>query len=171
MNKKTKFNVLGVMTGTSMDGIDLSLIKTNGTNYVKIISENSYKFNKNYQKIINKLIISKPKNNNKIKEYFLKKDDFVTDILEKNITKFLKQKKISKKNIDLISISGQTVYHDPKNKITVQLGNGKKIAKNLNIKTICNLRDNDINNGGQGAPIGAYYHKYLIQIIKRLLIN
>ena len=95
--KKTNFNVLGVMTGTSMDGIDISLVKTNGTDYVKIISENSYKFNTNYQRIINKLIINKPKNNNKIKGYFLKKDDFVTNILEKNIIKFLKEKKISKK--------------------------------------------------------------------------
>ena len=48
MKKKTKLNVLGVMTGTSMDGVDISLIKTNGTNYVKIKCEKSYKFNKNY---------------------------------------------------------------------------------------------------------------------------
>ncbi len=167
MNKNSKLNVLGVMTGTSMDGVDISLINTNGTNFVKIKCEKSYKFYKNYHNIINNLIINKPKkNNNKIKEYFLKKDDFVTDILEKKIILFLKQKKINKKNIDLISISGQTVYHDPSNKISIQLGNGEKIAKNLKIKTISNLRDNDIHNGGQGAPIGSYYHKYLIQKFK-----
>ena len=170
MNKNSKFNVLGVMTGTSMDGVDISLINTNGTNFVKIKCEKSYKFNKNYQNIINKLIINKPKNNNKIKEYFLKKDDFVTDILEKKIILFLKQKKINKKNIDLISISGQTVYHDPSNKISIQLGNGKKIAKKLKIKTISNLRDNDIKNGGQGAPIGSYYHKFLIEKFKEKVV-
>ncbi len=170
MNRNSKLNVLGVMTGTSMDGVDISLINTNGTNFVKIKCEKSYKFNKNYQNIINKLIKNKPKNNNKIKEYFLKKDDFVTDILEKKITLFLKQKKINKKNIDLISISGQTVYHDPSNKISIQLGNGKKIARNLKIKTISNLRDNDIKNGGQGAPIGSYYHKYLIEKFKEKVV-
>ena len=83
MSKNSKLNVLGVMTGTSMDGVDISLINTNGTNFVKIIYEKSFKFNGNYQNTINKLIINKPKNNNKIKEYFLKKDDFVTNILEK----------------------------------------------------------------------------------------
>jgi len=82
----------------------------------------------------------------------------------------MKQKKINKKNIDLISISGQTVYHDPSNKISIQLGNGKKIAKTLKIKTISNLRDNDIKNGGQGAPIGSYYHKFLIQKFKEKVI-
>ena len=51
-----------------------------------------------------------------------------------------------------------------------QLGNGKKIAKNLKIKTISNLRDNDIKNGGQGAPIGSYYHKFLIQKFKEKVI-
>ncbi len=167
MNKNSKLNVLGVMTGTSMDGVDISLINTNGTDFVKIKCEKSYKLNNNYQNIINNLIINKPKNNNKIKEYFLKKDDFVTDIIEKKIILFLKQQKVNKKNIDLISISGQTVYHDPSNKISIQLGNGKKIAKNLKIKTISNLRDNDIKNGGQGAPIGSYYHKFLIQKFKK----
>ena len=170
MIENSKLNVLGVMTGTSMDGVDISLINTNGTDFVKIKCEKSYKLDKNYQNIINNLIINKPKINNKIKEYFLKKDDFVTDILEKKIILFLKQKKINKKNIDLISISGQTVYHDPSNKISIQLGNGNKIAKNLKVKTISNLRDNDIKNGGQGAPIGSYYHKFLIQKFKEKVI-
>ena len=66
MSKNSKLNVLGVMTGTSMDGVDISLINTNGTDFVKIKCEKSYKFNKNYQNTINKLII-------KLKNIFLKK--------------------------------------------------------------------------------------------------
>ena len=62
MGKKLIFNVLGVMTGTSMDGIDISLVRTNGTNYVNILSEKSYILNKNYQITLKKLILSKPKN-------------------------------------------------------------------------------------------------------------
>jgi len=170
MRKKLIFNVLGVMTGTSMDGIDISLVKTNGTNYVKILSEKSYIFNKNYQNILKKLILNKPKKNNKIKEYFLKKNNYVTKIIEKNIIKFINKNNINKKKIDLISISGQTVYHNPEKKISIQLGDGESIAKKLQLKTISNLRDRDIINGGQGAPIGAYYHKYLIKKLKEKIL-
>ena len=67
MSKNSKLNVLGVMTGTSMDGVDISLINTNGTDFVKIKCEKSYKFNKNYQNTINNLIINKPKTNNETK--------------------------------------------------------------------------------------------------------
>ena len=70
MSKNSKLNVLGVMTGTSMDGVDISLIKTNGTDFVKIKCEKSYKFDKNYQNTINNLILNKPKTNNKITLYF-----------------------------------------------------------------------------------------------------
>ena len=170
MGKKLIFNVLGVMTGTSMDGIDISLVRTNGTNYVKILSEKSYIFNKNYQNTLKKLILNKPKNTNKIKEYFIKKNSYVTNIIEKNIIKFINKNNINKKKIDLISISGQTVYHNPEEKISIQLGDGERIAKKLQLKTISNLRDSDIANGGQGAPIGAYYHKYLIKKLKEKII-
>ncbi len=170
MGKKLFFNVLGVMTGTSMDGIDISLVKTNGTNYIKVLSEKSYIFNKNYQNTLKKLILNKPKNTNKIREYFIKKNNYVTNMIEKNIIKFINKNNINKKKIDLISISGQTVYHNPEEKISIQLGDGEKIAKKLQLKTISNLRDRDIANGGQGAPIGAYYHKYLIKKLKEKII-
>ena len=58
ITKKKSYNILGVMSGTSMDGIDISIIKTNGTNYVRVINEKSYgyslalqnKIKKNYKK-------------------------------------------------------------------------------------------------------------------------
>ena len=62
ITKKKVYNILGVMSGTSMDGIDLSLIKTNGTNYVKVLNEKSYGYSLTLQNKIKKIIITQMRN-------------------------------------------------------------------------------------------------------------
>ncbi len=63
----------------------------------------------------------------------------------------------------LIGFHGQTIYHDPKKKVSYQAGDSKLLFNMLQIPVVSNFRDNDILNGGQGAPIAPIYHKYLIQ--------
>ena len=161
------------MTGTSMDGIDISLIKTNGTDIVKILKEKSYNYSLKTQNIIKKIIKNKPKDRKKINEYFIRNEEIINNILIYFIKKFLIDFKIKKNFIDIIGLSGQTVYHDASQNMSIQLGSGKIIANELNIKTISSFRDNDIKNGGQGAPIGSYYHKYILNklIDKSIIIN
>ena len=66
-------------------------------------------------------------------------------------------------NIDIIGFHGQTVYHDPVNLISLQLGNPKLIANTLNKIVVFDFRSNDIKNGGQGAPIAPIYHKFIVE--------
>ncbi|MDC3141161.1 anhydro-N-acetylmuramic acid kinase [Alphaproteobacteria bacterium] len=66
----------------------------------------------------------------------------------------------------LIGFHGQTIYHDPQKKKSYQAGDGKLLSHLLQIPVVSNFRDNDISNGGQGAPIAPIYHKYLIQKLK-----
>ena len=163
MSNLNKFKVIGIMTGTSMDGLDCSLIETNGISYVKILKEKSYEYTNNYSKKIRKLIYNLPKNKTKQKKYSKVNEEFITNKTLQLIKLFIKEMNIQKKNIDLIGLSGQTIVHNPDKKYTIQLGSGKKIYKKLLIPTISNFRENDINNGGQGAPIGSYYHKFLLK--------
>ena len=80
-NKKSIYTILGIMTGTSMDGIDFSLIRTNGINYVKIIKEKSYNFSSKNQNDLKEIIDNKPKNINKLKDYLNKyKDNYGPEI-------------------------------------------------------------------------------------------
>ena len=164
MNIQKKYNVIGIMSGTSMDGIDCSYIKTDGKNFVSIINENSYKYSKNYRYKLKKII--KFFNDNKLlrnKKYIKKHEIIITKKFIQIIRKFIKEYNIEFKSIDYIGLSGQTVFHNPKNKKTIQLGSCKEIQKKLNIKLVGNFRENDIKNGGQGAPIGAFYHQYILR--------
>ena len=163
MGNLNKLKVIGIMSGTSMDGLDCSLIETNGTNYIKILKEKSYDYTPNFSKKIKKLITNLPKNINKQKKYAELNEEFITMKFLKLINLFFKEMNIEKKNIDLIGLSGQTIVHNPDKKYSIQLGSGEKIYKKLLIPTISNFRENDIINGGQGAPIGSYYHKFLIK--------
>ncbi len=165
MKDLNKYLVLGVMTGTSMDGIDLSLIKTDGINYVKIIKEENYSYSLKKQMKLKEIVNNKPIKISAIYQYFKFYEDLITKDIIKHIKKFVLKNKI--KHIDIISLSGQTMYHNPKKNITIQLGNGEKISDHFKIKVITNFREKDIINGGEGAPIGSYYHRYLINIINK----
>ncbi len=154
--KHKKLNILGTMSGTSLDGVDLSIIKTNGSDVSEFINEYYFEYPKLIKKKINDYIHSiknKPVFENKIK---------ISNI----ITKFYidKIKLINEiNNVDIIGFHGQTVYHDPVNLISLQLGNPQLISNSLNKIVVFDFRTNDIKNGGQGAPIAPIYHKYIIE--------
>ena len=64
---------------------------------------------------------------------------------------------------DLIGFHGQTIYHNARKKISIQLGNPKKLSKMFNKNVIFDFRSNDLSFGGQGAPLAPIYHKYIIE--------
>ena len=169
MKKKKNYKVIGIMTGTSMDGIDISYCFTDGLNKIKILNEKSYSYPKSTQNFIKKIKL----NNINNKKITYKYDENITAIIINYLKIFLKEFNISKKKIDFISLSGQTILHLPKKKFTLQLGNPTIISKFFELNVVSNFRINDILNGGQGAPIGSYYHKLLIKKInpKSAIVN
>ena len=73
------YNVLGIMSGTSMDGVDFSLIKTDGMNYTEVLYEKNFEFSKNYRYKLRKLIKNLPKNQKDQLIYSLKNEKFITN--------------------------------------------------------------------------------------------
>jgi len=169
MKKKKFYRVLGIMTGTSMDGIDISYCLTDGLNKFKVFNEKSYNYSTLDQKIFNQFKVTNKKQTQTIEKLDLK----VTNLLIKYLNKFFMEFKIKNKNVDFLSLSGQTILHIPSEKYTLQLGNSKVISKYFKLDVVSKFRKNDMLLGGQGAPIGAYFHKYLIKKInlKSAIIN
>ena len=148
-------NVIGLMTGTSIDGIDISMVKTNGLQLRRLNKNYYYKYNiKTKKKLIN-ILKEDVIFNLKRKQYL---DDFITE------QHYLALKDLDILHMsDLIGFHGQTIYHNPDKKISIQLGNPKKLAKKLNKSVIFDFRSKDLFLGGQGAPIAPIYHKLIIE--------
>ena len=154
--KNNFLNVIGLMSGTSMDGIDISHVNTNGID-LNNIKNSFYEFSKSEKKKLNEILIHQNKviKNNKLFEVSNK---FVTDLHIKSLKKI---NNIS--NIDLIGFHGQTIHHDPLNKISIQLGDPYLLSKTLKKNVVHSFRSLDIQSGGEGAPIVPIYHKLLIE--------
>jgi anhydro-N-acetylmuramic acid kinase len=158
--KKKIFSAIGLMSGTSMDGVDLSIVKSDGYKEISFIQDEYFEYDPSlYEQIVS------------VRDKVLNTDDLLThskeiDLLEKNIT-FFHAKIINqvlskfKHQIDLIGFHGQTILHNPQSKITKQLGNGNLLSQLVNKTVVYDFRQADIENNGQGAPLTPIFH-YLL---------
>ena len=148
------YNVIGVMSGTSLDGLDIVYVKftQNESWSFKIINSKTYKYEDSIADILND--ISK-KSLEEIKEI----DVVYTKKLAKIINGFIDEFSINK--IDFVSSHGHTAIHDPSNLITYQMGNLSTLSSEINQKVICDFRVQDVKLGGEGAPLVPVGEKYL----------
>ena len=156
------YTALGLMSGTSMDGVDASIIQTDGKSEYKAILDKYFEYPKNIYNDLTTL-----RNSIKISED-LKKHQKKIKSIEKDITIFHAEsvEKILKKtqlNVDFIGFHGQTIFHNSKEKISKQLGDGKLLSKLTKKKVVYDFRQNDLKNGGEGAPLTPIFHKLIIE--------
>ena len=164
--KKKIFTALGLMSGTSMDGIDLSLIKSDGHSDFTHILDDYFEFDHDLQKRLielrEKLSSDKDleKSSNEIKELEKKFTLFNGKIIKKVLDKY-------NHRVDLIGFHGQTVFHNANTKTTKQIGDGallSHITKNI---VVNNFRQKDLMNGGQGAPLTPIFHGLISKFLKK----
>tara|TARA_Y100000816_G_scaffold169730_1_gene121869 strand:+ start:35 stop:1180 length:1146 start_codon:yes stop_codon:yes gene_type:complete len=154
------FTAIGLMSGTSMDGVDLSIIRSDGEfEYIHILDRYFEYDEKLHKKLVNLR-----------GQIFTQKDLIKSSeelkILEREITIFHSQiiKEITSKykdRIDLIGFHGQTIFHDSGNKISKQLGDGELLSQLTRKTVVYDFRKNDLNNGGQGAPLTPIFHNLI----------
>ncbi|MDC1010846.1 anhydro-N-acetylmuramic acid kinase [Candidatus Pelagibacter sp.] len=159
------YTALGLMSGTSMDGVDASIIQTDGKSKYKAILDRYFKYP---EKIYNDLtsLRDKIKTLKDLKKYQKK-----IKIVEKDITFFHAESvdKILKKtrlDVDFIGFHGQTIFHNPELKISKQLGDGKLLSKLTKKKVVYDFRQKDLKNNGQGAPLTPVFHQLLNKKLK-----
>ena len=150
--------VIGLMSGTSIDGIDASIVLTNGNNLIRTNYNSITPYSKATRTLLKKCYENPEsiiKNNNK--------KSYLSKLITIEHTKAAQQLiKLSKIEPTLIGFHGQTIFHNPLNKISVQLGNAQLMANLLKIKVLHQFRKEDLKNGGQGAPLAPIYHKQIL---------
>ncbi len=161
--KKKLYTSIGLMSGTSMDGVDISIIQSDGQYQFYNILDKYFEYDVELQAELIRL------RNLVLVENDLFKYSKELGNLDRKITIFHAEKInqiLLKYNneIDLIGFHGQTIYHEPQKKITKQLGDGKLLSQLLKKKVVYDFRQKDIENEGQGAPLTPIFH-YLISNI------
>ncbi len=153
-------SALGFMSGTSGDGVDTSVISSNGKDTINIKYN---RFDPYPRSLSNKI--------HKVKESISEMQDLLKysseiDKLELEITDFhidIAIKATKEVDYDLIGFHGHTIYHNTEEKISKQIGLGTNLSKLTNKDVVYNFRQNDIKNGGEGAPLSPIYHLALIK--------
>ena len=143
-----------------MDGVDASIIQSDGETKYKVIIDQYFEYPQGIYKDLIKLR-DKIENSEDLKKFSKE----IVEI-EKEITLFHAKVSVeiikkSKVNIDFIGFHGQTIFHNAKEKISKQLGDGKLLSKLTKKTVIYDFRQNDLKNGGHGAPLTPIFHKLL----------
>ena len=162
------YSSLGLMSGTSMDGIDASIIRSDGGDKYQSVFDRYFEYDEEiYRELID--IRDKINSSKNLKEHFNE-----ISVIEKKITLFHAKicKQVIKEctfDLDLIGFHGQTIFHSATEKISKQLGDGNLLSNLLGKKVVYNFRKNDIVNGGQGAPLAPIFHQLLVKQNKIIL--
>jgi anhydro-N-acetylmuramic acid kinase len=158
------YTAIGLMSGTSMDGIDLALIKTDGLGFVEKGPWACVSYTPAQRAILRQAIDEAVALTNRdVRTGVLAAAEaMITAAHAQIVSEFLAAGHMQSADIDVVSFHGQTVLHRPDQRLTVQLGNGSALAQMLKIPVVYDMRAADIAAGGQGAPLVPVFHQALV---------
>jgi anhydro-N-acetylmuramic acid kinase len=160
---------LGLMSGTSLDGVDVAMIETDGKQ-VKAFGPAGYR---RYTDVERRLLRQALAEAVHLRErearpgILVEAERVVTLAHAEAVASFTAQNRITAQDIDIVGFHGQTVLHRPAEKITVQIGDAAALAKAIHIPVMHDFRAADVAAGGQGAPLVPVYHRALAQSLRR----
>lgn len=167
MKPERIFTVIGLMSGTSIDGIDAALVETDGHGFVRPLGFLGKPYDREFrEKLRLHLGNSQGTADPKVAE-------FERELTEKHAEIALELMKKSGVKPDLIGFHGQTLYHRPEDHVTIQIGDGALLAKLTGVDVVNDFRTADVRAGGNGAPLVPLYHRALVADLEKpvLILN
>jgi anhydro-N-acetylmuramic acid kinase len=155
---------IGVISGTSMDAIDVALVETDGDLEVRPGPRKGFSYPASVREMLFR-VLDKPEVA-KI-EPLESAETAVTAAFVDAIRRFMAEYALQASEIGVVGLHGQTVYHRPEERFTRQLGRGARVAAELGISTVDRFRHADVASGGEGAPFAPLYHRALAAKLKQ----
>ena len=154
---------IGLMSGTSMDGIDVALLRTDGRGFIERGPFLGVPYDGRFRERLKlALDLARPLTDRTARPGELRQIEIELTIRHADaVTAFLDKFGLGRDKIDVLGFHGQTVLHRPHQALTVQIGDGPLLARELGIPVIYDMRANDMVHGGQGAPLIPAYHMAL----------
>jgi anhydro-N-acetylmuramic acid kinase len=160
---------IGLMSGTSLDGVDVALIETDGKR-IKAFGPTGYRaYTERERGILRQALadaIDLPHRDAR-PGLLAEAERLVTLAHAEAVAAFKAQNRIAAEDIDIVGFHGQTVLHRPDRRLTVQIGDALALARSIHIPVMYDFRSADIASGGQGAPLVPVYHRALAQSLER----
>jgi len=166
MNLRQIETAIGVMSGTSMDGIDVALIRSDGETHVETGPSATFP----YPNSLANALRAVSSNATEAEKPQAELERQVTDAHVAAVEWFLERFAVPRETITLTGFHGQTILHRPQAKFTRQLCDGARAARALRIDVVCDFRSADVAAGGEGAPLAPVYHAAITSRLERPLI-
>ena len=158
--------IIGTMSGTSMDGIDVAFLTTDGKNLVKTGETHFQAYSKTERGQIAAAVDACKGGEGRDASAVIEAEAMVTKAHARAVQTLIDEVGLSASDIDMVGFHGHTVLHAPAQGTTVQIGDGDGLAKQLGLPVVYDFRTNDVANGGQGAPLVPIFHKTLLENAK-----
>jgi len=160
---------IGLMSGTSLDGVDAALIGTDGER-IESFGPTFYRPYSEPERALLRRALSEavPLTERTARPGVLAEaETLVTRTHAEAVERLISENNISPEDIDVVGFHGQTVLHRPQNKLTIQIGDGPSLAKRLGIQVVQDFRAADVAADGQGAPLVPVFHRAIVSTIER----
>jgi anhydro-N-acetylmuramic acid kinase len=147
---------LGLMSGTSVDGVDVALIETDGERLTSSGSFLTVPYGDGVRRLIRAAFGA-----DEPSEATAAAEQAVTDAHIAAVRRWSQQSGVALETVDVVGFHGQTITHRPERRFTWQIGDGAALARAIGVKVVSDLRLADVKAGGQGAPLVPVYHAAL----------
>ncbi len=166
MTERKPEAAIGVISGTSMDGIDVALIESDGQARLKTGPSATFPYPRPVAERLRAVVA----NLSEAQAPQLELERLVTDAHVAAVEAFLDRFSIARERVALAGLHGQTILHRPRAGLTRQLCDGARAAAALGIDVVCDFRSADVAAGGEGAPLAPIYHAAIAARLERPLM-